>query len=137
MEEVESLIPSVIQRITDAITEVIKLGVTRVVVPGNFPNGCILIHLTTFKSNDPASYDVFKCLKGLNNFAMNYNTELQRAISLLRENHPGIDIAYADYYTAYLWVFSYAPSLGFDVASVQKACCGIRGEYNFDMTKMC
>ncbi|KAJ4951980.1 hypothetical protein NE237_028812 [Protea cynaroides] len=46
--------------------EVIKLGATRVVVPGNFPIECIPIYLTAFKSNDMASYDELECLKGLN-----------------------------------------------------------------------
>ncbi|XP_043714464.1 acetylajmalan esterase-like [Telopea speciosissima] len=138
MEEVESLISYVVQRIKDAVTEVIKLGAKRVVVPGNFPIGCIPIYLTAFKSNDPASYDELKCLKGLNDFAVNHNIQLQRAISLLREEHGStIDIAYADYYTAYQWVLSHAPFLGFDVNSIQKACCGTGGEYNFNVTKMC
>ncbi|XP_043694357.1 acetylajmalan esterase-like [Telopea speciosissima] len=138
MEEVESLIPSVVQKIKDAVTEVIKVGATRVVVPGNFPIRCIPIYLTAFAINDPASYDELKCLKGLNNFAMNHNIQLQGAISLLREEQgSNIDIAYADYYTAYQWVLSHAHFLGLDVNSIEKACCGTGGEYNFNLIKMC
>ncbi|XP_042483380.1 GDSL esterase/lipase At5g03980-like [Macadamia integrifolia] len=138
MEDLQnSLVPHVIQSIKTTAMEVIKLGATRVVIPGNFPIGCFPIYLTIFQINDTAAYDEFKCLKGLNNFAMFHNDQLQQALQQLRDEYPNVDIVYADYYNAFKWVFDKAPLLGLDMDSLQKACCGSGGQYNFDPRNVC
>ncbi|KAK3019832.1 hypothetical protein RJ639_005134 [Escallonia herrerae] len=62
------------------LLRVIQDGVVHVVVPGNFPIGCLPIYLTTFQSNISAAYDDHHCVKDLNNFAMYHNELLQHAI---------------------------------------------------------
>ncbi|KAF6155491.1 hypothetical protein GIB67_014810 [Kingdonia uniflora] len=122
--------------IGDAVEDVIHEGAIRVVVPGNFPVGCIPIYLTSFPSSDPNAYDDMKCLKDLNKFALFHNNNLQRALENLRQKYHVV-ILYADYYTTFQSVLCRAPYLGFDQGSLNKACCGIGGQYNYDGSRMC
>ncbi|XP_057962348.1 acetylajmalan esterase-like [Malania oleifera] len=136
-EQLKSLVPNVVATIKHAVERVIEYGAARVVVPGNFPIGCMPIYLTGFHTNDSAAYDQFGCLKELNNFAMYHNDHLQKAINELVGKNPNAIIAYADYYNAFLSLLQNAPSLGFDELSTQKACCGKGGDYDFDLANMC
>ncbi|GMY17241.1 GDSL esterase/lipase At5g03980-like [Fagus crenata] len=137
VEEVRDMVPKVVQAIKDAVTRVISFGAARVVVPGNFPIGCLPIYLTTFHTNNSAAYDEFHCLKGLNNFSIYHNDQLKEAIKDLRKINPNVIIVYSDYYNAFQWVYHHAPFLGFDTASLQKSCCGIGGDYDFSMIQKC
>ncbi|XVE55531.1 hypothetical protein DITRI_Ditri03aG0166200 [Diplodiscus trichospermus] len=136
-DEVRNLTPMIIQVIKDAVKRVVAHGATRVVVPGNFPIGCLPIYLTGFKSNDSTAYDEFNCLKNLNNLSIHHNNLLKQAIEGLREELPKVIIVYADYYNACLKLLDKIKLLGFDTKSTQKACCGMGGDYNFSLTKMC
>ncbi|OAY31760.1 acetylajmalan esterase [Manihot esculenta] len=137
IDEMKSMVPNVVKAIKDAIKRVISFGATRVIVPGNFPIGCIPIYLTGFHSNDSDAYDEFHCLKGLNNFSMYHNEQLQQAIQELQQEHPHVIIVYGDYYNAYKWVLQKASLLGFDSKSLQKACCGSGGDYDFSLVRFC
>ncbi|KAL2469166.1 GDSL esterase/lipase [Forsythia ovata] len=138
IQELKDMVPQIVDTIANAVRRVIRFGATRVVVPGNFPIGCLPIYLTGFQTNDSTSYDqYFHCLKDLNNFSMYHNDHLQQAIEELKIEHPNTTIIYGDYYNAFMWVLSRAQLLGFDSKSLQKACCGSGGAYNFNMTKMC
>ncbi|KAF8387870.1 hypothetical protein HHK36_026532 [Tetracentron sinense] len=137
IDEVQKIVTDVVHTIKNAIREVINLGALRIVVPGNFPIGCFPIYLTAFKSNDSAAYDESKCLKDLNNFAMYHNNQLQQAIEELNRENPDVVVVYADYYNAFQVLLHHASYLGFDAGSVQKACCGTGGDYDFDLTRMC
>ncbi|KAJ9681864.1 hypothetical protein PVL29_017975 [Vitis rotundifolia] len=119
------------------IQRVIQYGARRVVVPGNFPIGCLPMYLTIFKTNNTAAYDEFNCLKGFNDFAEYYNERLQQAIEELRNENPDTVIVYADYYNAFQWLFRNALFQGLDPASLLKACCGVGGEYNYDGARTC
>ncbi|KAA8536780.1 hypothetical protein F0562_029258 [Nyssa sinensis] len=136
-EEVKSMVHDVVGAIKNAVRKVIHYGAIRVIVPGNFPIGCLPIYLTGFKTNDSAAYDEYHCLKDLNELSMYHNDHVQKAIKDLKKEYPNTVIVYGDYYNAFQWLFHNAPHLGFDVASLQKACCGIGGEYNFNLTRMC
>ncbi|KAL5200220.1 hypothetical protein ABZP36_021423 [Zizania latifolia] len=138
VNEVEKIIPSVVQTIVDAAKEVLDMGANRVIIPGNFPIGCILSYLTTKSSSEPTDYDSMGCLKELNLFAAKHNARLQRAIAdELRPSYPAASVAYADYFNSFLSLLSAAESLGFDASSARKACCGAGGEYNYDRRRMC
>ncbi|KAK7827580.1 gdsl esterase/lipase [Quercus suber] len=134
---VRDLVPKVVKKIKDAVTRVIGFGAARVVVPGNFPIGCVPIYLTLFHSNKSADYDEFHCLKGLNSLSIYHNDLLKKVIGELKKENPNVVIVYGDYYNAFLSVYQNAPHLGFDAASVQKACCGVGGAYDFSLDKMC
>ncbi|XVF36674.1 hypothetical protein REPUB_Repub19eG0077700 [Reevesia pubescens] len=136
-DEVRSMTPMVIQAIKDAVTRVVGYGATRIVVPGNFPIGCLPIYLTGFQTNDSTAYDSFHCLKNLNDLSIHHNNLLKQAIEELRKDFPKVIIVYGDYYNAFQQLLRKVKLLGFDTKSTQKACCGIGGDYNFSLTKMC
>ncbi|KAG5541589.1 hypothetical protein RHGRI_021429 [Rhododendron griersonianum] len=113
-------------------------GAVRVVVPGIFPNGCFPLYLTLYQTNDSSAYDKHGCLKEFNSLAVYHNTKLlQEAILELKTEYPDVIIVYGDYYRAFLWLFDHAVRLGFDGETTRKACCGIGGDYNFNLTRMC
>ena len=99
---------------------VISFGAARVVVPGNFPIGCLPIYLTTFHTNNSAAYDEFHCLKGLNNLSIYHNDQLKEAIEDLRKKNPNVIIVYSDYYNAFQWVYHHAPFLGESLSTSNK-----------------
>ncbi|KAM3704771.1 hypothetical protein ACJW30_03G032300 [Castanea mollissima] len=136
-EEVRSLVPKVVKAIKDAVTRVIGYGAVRVVVPGNFPIGCLPIYLTILHTNNSAHYDEFHCLKGLNTLSTYHNNQLKQAIGDLIKENPNAVIVYGDYYNAFQYVYHNAAHLGFDAASVQKSCCGVGGAYDFTLENMC
>ncbi|NP_001151231.2 alpha-L-fucosidase 2 precursor [Zea mays] len=137
--EVEKLIPGVVKTIVGAAKEVLDMGATRVIVPGNFPIGCVPGYLAmNAASSEPADYDSAGCLRELNDFAAKHNSRLRRAVADLQASYPGAAVAYADYFDSFLTLLHNASSFGFDAASTRKACCGAgAGEYNFDWRRMC
>ncbi|KAE8797099.1 GDSL esterase/lipase [Hordeum vulgare] len=137
VSEVETMIPAVVQTIINATKEVLDMGARRVIVPGNFPIGCLPSYLTAMAAPEPSAYDSTSCLKDLNIFAAKHNTQLQRAIAGLQASYPDAAIAYADYFNSFLSLLKSAPALGFDVGSTHEACCGAGGRYNYDERLMC
>ncbi|XP_062232727.1 acetylajmalan esterase-like [Phragmites australis] len=139
INEVEKLIPGVVRTIIDATKEVLEMGANRVIVPGNFPIGCVPGYLTMKAgSSEPSDYDSSGCLRELNLFAAKHNSRLQRAVADLKAAYPNASVAYADYFNSFLALLQNASSLGFDAASTRKACCGAGGgDYNFDRRRMC
>ncbi|KAL8140131.1 hypothetical protein V2J09_006152 [Rumex salicifolius] len=138
VEDLYSLVPHVIAVIKDAVQEVIDLGATQLVVPGNFPIGCLPAYLQLYASNDTAAYDELKCLKHFNSFASFHNQLLQQTLAQLRLQNPSVSIYYGDYYHAFRWLLRNAASLGFEEDGVFKACCG-KGDndYNCDSNEQC
>lgn len=138
LKEAFQLVPEVIQTIKNAVKEVIELGAVNVVVPGNFPIGCVPLYLVRFRIKDPWMYDELNCLKGFNEFTMFYNRLLKRAIKELQQEYPGVAIVYGDYYSALKWVIRHASSLGFERGGGEKACCATgNNPYNFDLNRGC
>ncbi|XP_022998965.1 acetylajmalan esterase-like [Cucurbita maxima] len=137
IQDVKDMVPQVVQTIKNAVEKAISYGATRVVVPGNFPIGCLPIYLTGFQTNDTTAYDELHCLKDLNGLATYHNDQIKEAIEVLKRENPHTMIVYGDYYNALLWILRRAFILGFDETSLQKSCCGIGGDYNFSLMKMC
>jgi phospholipase/lecithinase/hemolysin len=80
----------------------IKLGAKTIVVPGNFPIGCVPGFLTLFESKNSSDYDQYGCLKWANEFAEYHNTALKTKLRQLSRRNPGVTLIYADYYGATL-----------------------------------
>ncbi|XP_022952109.1 acetylajmalan esterase-like [Cucurbita moschata] len=137
IEEVRNMVPEVVQIIKEAVERVINYGAFQVIVPGNFPIGCLPIFLAGFQTDDATAYDELHCLKDLNNLAIYHNTHLNDAIKSFRKENPNVNIVYGDYYNALLWVLREASSLGFDETSLHKPCCGMDGDYEFNLMQMC
>ncbi|KAH6816610.1 hypothetical protein C2S51_021430 [Perilla frutescens var. frutescens] len=126
LDEIQSYVPFINQAISNATREVIRAGASRVVVPGNFPIGCIPFALSAFATNDSSAYDEFGCLKSLNNLALYQNNNLQAALNDLRREFPGVAIIYADYYNAFRSIIRLATVFGFNRTTLLKPCCQSR-----------
>ncbi|XP_009765905.1 GDSL esterase/lipase At5g03980-like isoform X2 [Nicotiana sylvestris] len=137
LKELRSMVPKVVQTIIQGVRTVISFGATRIIVPGNFPIGCLPIFLTQFRTSDSTAYDEYHCLQDLNDLAIFFNDHLKQAIQELKEEHSNIALVYGDYYNAYMWLLQNAMFLGFDKNSLLKACCGIGGDYNYDVHNQC
>lgn len=112
------------------------MGANRVIIPGNFPIGCVPGYLAMKAVS--SDYDSMGCLREMNLFAAKHNAKLQQSVANLRRSYPNAAVAYADYYNSFLELMSNATTLGFDAASTRKACCGAGGgDYNFDWARMC
>jgi len=138
MVEVYRMVPDVVQAIKEAVEEVINMGATRVVVPGNFPIGCMPIYLAVFETPDIRMYDELSCLKELNEFARFHNDHVQAAVRDLQRKHPNVAVVYGDYFEGLRWIIKNAAYLGFNEDGLQKTCCGTGdNKYNFNLTRMC
>ncbi|CAI0375246.1 unnamed protein product [Linum tenue] len=115
---IQELVPLVVNSIGSALQEIIKLGATTILVPGNFPIGCIPYILTNFRSSNPQDYDSSTgCLVRLNQLA-----ELQIELNRSRKLHPHANIIYVDYYNAMMRIYASPKRFGF-TGGVLKACC--------------
>ena len=92
--------PDVVGHIGAAVQEVINLGAKAVLVPGNFPIGCVPQYLSMFQSNSHSDYDEHGCLVWFNDFSKKHNQLLQQEVARLRSQNPGVKIIYADYFGA-------------------------------------
>ncbi|KAL8154217.1 hypothetical protein V2J09_011977 [Rumex salicifolius] len=129
IESLKPLVPDVVQSISDAVKEVIDHGAVQLVVPGNFPIGCLPMYLNSFASDNSSNYDDLGCLKPLNEFAMLHNNQLQQSIKELQKQNPSVAIYYGDYYSAFTWVLQNAASLGFEKDALFKPCCGNMNQF--------
>ncbi|KAF7847934.1 hypothetical protein BT93_L2438 [Corymbia citriodora subsp. variegata] len=137
LEEIQGIMPLVIEEIVLAIRELIDLGAVTILVPGNFPIGCLPVYLTEFQNSDKEEYDPSTgCLNWLNEFSQYHNEQLQRKLDHLRELHPQANIIYIDYYNAALRFYQSPDKFGFD-GRILKACCGGGGTYNYNSSALC
>ncbi|XP_078153554.1 GDSL esterase/lipase At2g27360-like [Carex rostrata] len=137
LEKITTWVPHVVSAIGSAVNDLINLGATTLVVPGNFPIGCAPVYLMQYETNKPEDYDPKTgCINRLNNFSIHHNTLLQEEIKKQRQLHPKAKIIYADYYGALLNVYQHAKDLGFKTPL--QACCGYEGsKYHFSYAHGC
>ncbi|CAL1385561.1 unnamed protein product [Linum trigynum] len=136
-EKIQQLVPVVVNSIGLAIEDVIELGAVHIMVPGNFPVGCIPVMLANYPSSNPRDYDPSTgCLTWLNQFAELHNDLLQTELGRLRKLYPRVHIIYADYYNAMMRIYRSPQQFGF-TGGVLRACCGGGGPYNVNTTVNC
>ncbi|CAM0946805.1 unnamed protein product [Alopecurus aequalis] len=124
----DQFLPDVVARIGSAAQEVIDLGARAVVVPGNFPIGCVPGYLNSHQSNNQADYDDHGCLKWYNDFSQRHNQALRQEVARLQSQNPGAKVIYADYYGSALQ-FVQSPQR-YGIADPLVACCGGEGKYH-------
>ncbi|KAM3240303.1 hypothetical protein ACQJBY_053783 [Aegilops geniculata] len=127
-ETAEKYLPDVVACIVAAVQEVINLGARTIVVPGNFPIGCLPAYLSPHESNVTADYDELHCLKWYNEFSQKHNQALRQEIVRLRSQNPGVKVVYADYYSAAMQFVQKPQAYGIDDPLL--ACCGGNGPYH-------
>uniref|UniRef100_A0A8R7R3X8 GDSL esterase/lipase n=2 Tax=Triticum urartu TaxID=4572 RepID=A0A8R7R3X8_TRIUA len=123
----QEYIPDVVARIGAGVQEVINLGAKTVLVPGNFPIGCVPVYLSGNKSYTSTDYDQYGCLKWFNAFSQMHNQLLKQEITKLKSQNPGVRIIYGDYYGAFMEFVKNPSRNGIDKPLV--ACCGGDGPY--------
>ena len=97
-------------------------GAKTLLVPNNFPIGCIPMYLTLFQSQKKEDYDPETgCLKHFNEFAKYHNAMLSKELSKLRLLYPDVNIIYADYYGASMNIFRNPHKLG-EISQSKSAC---------------
>ncbi|CAN1143522.1 GDSL esterase/lipase At1g28570 [Linum perenne] len=123
LEQVQQLVPFVVRTITSALKEIIGLGAVNILVPGNFPIGCLPFYINRFTSSNLEDYDpVTGCLTWLNKLATYHNELLQAELKNVRQLHPSINIVYVDYYNAAYRIYRTPNQFGFSKETL-KACC--------------
>ncbi|KAA8515154.1 hypothetical protein F0562_018333 [Nyssa sinensis] len=137
IEEIQSFVTPVVNIIASVINELIELGATSLMVPGNLPIGCSAAYLTYFKSANKEDYDpTTGCLIWLNKFAEYHNDQLQKKLNRIRKLHPHATIIYANYYNAAMRFYRSASKFGFTRGALT-ACCGAGGLYNYNSSVVC
>ncbi|XP_006651409.1 sinapine esterase-like [Oryza brachyantha] len=128
--EIKPLVPKVIAKIENAIKVLIDLGAKTIVVPGNFPIGCVPRYLTMFQNKtNPKYYDAFGCINWLNDFSKEHNRALKHMLEQIPRD-PTVTVVYGDYYDTTLEI-THRPTIhGFKKETVLVACCGDGGPYN-------
>ncbi|CAD6256946.1 unnamed protein product [Miscanthus lutarioriparius] len=113
IQAMKAYVPQVINAIMDVAKEVIELGATQIIIPGNFPIGCSPSYLSLFSVSGAGDLDDRGCLKSYNAFAQHHNELLQAAIDGLRKANTDVaTIVYADYYGAFMHLLDHASLLG-------------------------
>ncbi|KAI3743690.1 hypothetical protein L1987_56753 [Smallanthus sonchifolius] len=136
-DELVTYVPLVVEVIISAVSELIELGAKTLVVPGNLPIGCSPVYLTLYYGSDNMEYDNSTgCITQLNNFSEYHNELLKIELSKVRENHPEVDLIYADYYNAAMQLFRSPNEYGF-INGALKACCGGGGPFNYNTSIPC
>ncbi|KAH0450176.1 hypothetical protein IEQ34_020868 [Dendrobium chrysotoxum] len=137
-QEVKSLVPHVINTISTAINDLIGMGAKTLLVPGNFPIGCMAAFLTYFENSKVEDYNTSTgCINWLNEFSEYHNNVLKQELNRLRYIHPHATIIYADYFNSVMNILSPANSTRLDRVPLA-ACCGSGGgRYNYSESVNC
>ncbi|URE08648.1 lipid catabolic process [Musa troglodytarum] len=137
VDEIKTFVPGVVSAIGSAIEELIKLGARTMIVPGNFPIGCVAVYLTMFQSDRREDYESGTgCIEWLNQFSMYHNRLLLDELSQLRRRYPQATIIYANYYEAAMAIVRSPREYGFGKFPLA-ACCGGGGPYNYNDSTKC
>ncbi|KAK4489079.1 hypothetical protein RD792_004873, partial [Penstemon davidsonii] len=152
MEEVQTYIPYITEAQINAAREAIRLGATRVILPGNAPIGCYPFILTELASNNTADYDDIGCLRTINDLITLKNNDLQQAINDLSQEFPDIFIMYADFFNSetsliretalsgkfFIFILHIVFHISRSSANFTlQACCGTGGRYNYNSRRFC
>ncbi|KAG8362921.1 hypothetical protein BUALT_BualtUnG0023800 [Buddleja alternifolia] len=136
IEEVQTYVPLITRAQIRVARELIRMGATRLIIPGNAPLGCFPYILTALHSNNSRDYDELGCLKSVNDLIVSKNDYLQQAIRDLNLEFPNIIINYGAIYDGTLEVIRDA-SYGPNGELALMACCGTGGKYNYDSKRFC
>ncbi|KAL6842709.1 hypothetical protein ACP4OV_027553 [Aristida adscensionis] len=129
-DQAYQFIPDIVKCIGSYVEELIGLGAKTIMIPNNFPIGCVPSYLSGFQSGDPRDYDEHRCLRWFNDFSMLHNEALRCEVDRLRARNPGTKLVYADYYGAAM-EFVRDPRR-FGIGDPLVACCGGGGRYHTD-----
>jgi lysophospholipase L1-like esterase len=127
-EQADQFIPDIVAHIGSFVQELIGLGANSILIPSNFPIGCVPLYLSAFPSSEPADYDGHRCLRWFNDFSTRHNEALRDEVGRLKARNPAVNLIYADYYGA---AMEFVRNPGrFGIGDPLVACCGGDGPYH-------
>ncbi|WCJ36202.1 GDSL esterase/lipase At3g48460 [Euphorbia peplus] len=122
-----------IPTVTAFLQELLKKGMTSIVVQGLPPTGCLPLAMTLAPEDDR---DDMGCVKSISDQTKVHNTVYKAELDDLRKEFPNATIAYLDYWNAYSTVMKNPGGYGFKEPF--KACCGSGDPpYNFAVFNVC
>ncbi|KAL6842664.1 hypothetical protein ACP4OV_027508 [Aristida adscensionis] len=124
----DQFLPDVVKCIASFAQELIGLGAKTIMVPNNFPIGCVPGYLSGYQSTNTTDYDEHGCLRWFNDFSARHNEALRGEVERLKGTNPGTKLIYADYYGAAM-EFVRDPRR-FGIGDPLVACCGGDGPYH-------
>ncbi|KAK3149355.1 hypothetical protein QOZ80_3AG0216230 [Eleusine coracana subsp. coracana] len=130
-EKAKEFMPMVVSAISTFLEWVIYLSAKVVMIPNNFPIGCLPSFLSRFHSHEPKDYDEHGCLRWFNDFTLAHNLGLFEEVNWLQLQYPDVKLIYADYYNATMELLKNPDRFGFGDPLV--ACCGGDGPYHTSM----
>jgi lysophospholipase L1-like esterase len=104
------------------LQELIRMGAKTILVPNNFPIGCVPDYLSRYRSGNRADYDEHGCLRWFNDFSQRHNRELRGVVARLSARNPGVKLIYADYFGAAMEFVR--DQRRFGIGDPLTACCG-------------
>ncbi|TVU35750.1 hypothetical protein EJB05_17680, partial [Eragrostis curvula] len=126
-EQAYQFIPDVVACIGSAAQELIDLGAKTIMIPNNFPIGCVPAYLSGH-GGDNEPRDEFQCLRWFNDFSSRHDAALRGVVEGLRARNPGVKLIYADYFGAAM-EFVKTPAK-FGIGDPLVACCGGDNKYH-------
>ncbi|KAH6557071.1 hypothetical protein KP509_1Z136900 [Ceratopteris richardii] len=115
--EVQALLPAVVEKIHNALETILESGMKKVVVQGQFPMGCIAIYLRLFNNTQ---LDSNGCVSSVMEISNQHNRLLRDVIGHVQKIHPDLDIIFFDTTEAYLHILR-NPSL-YNFNNVRDPC---------------
>ncbi|KAL3645359.1 hypothetical protein CASFOL_010539 [Castilleja foliolosa] len=129
-DQVTNMIPSMINEIRKAISDIYDLGGRKIVVFSVEPVGCSPAQLAA-KRKQKEILDKNNCIKSLNDAAIKFNAGLKDLCKGLQSQMKDATIVFVDVYSIKNDLIANYKSYGFDKPLT--ACCGYGGgAYNFD-----
>ncbi|GJM93714.1 hypothetical protein PR202_ga10297 [Eleusine coracana subsp. coracana] len=126
-EQAFQFIPDVVGCIRNNAQELIGLGAKTILIPNNFPIGCVPAYLSGFGGpGEPR--DKHQCLRWFNDFTARHNQALRGEVNRLKAKNPGVKLIYADYFGAAM-EFVKTPAK-FGISDPLVACCGSNNKYH-------
>eukprot|EP00253_Pinus_taeda_P001946 PITA_01946 len=137
MQEVETFVPLVVDKIVNTLKTLITVGGARkILVQNNLPIGCSTAYLTEYATGRGEAVDKMGCMPRFNNFARKANDHLKARVAKLQAQHRDVKFVFADTFKAALRVLHSPQSFGLQ-KNVLQACCGIGEPYNYDRRTPC
>ncbi|XP_027153358.1 GDSL esterase/lipase At3g27950 isoform X2 [Coffea eugenioides] len=119
--ETRESIPSMLDKLGEAIHQLYKAGARNFWVHNTGPIGC-LPYSVIYYLPKPRNLDGKGCVEPQNKVAQEFNEQLRRKVLQLRAQLPAAALTYVDMYSAKYSLISNAKKLGFEDPS--QFCCG-------------
>ncbi|WRX20840.1 GDSL lipase/esterase - like 10 [Theobroma cacao] len=127
-DQLRAAMPDIINQLGSAVQHLYQQGGRTFWIHNTGPIGCLPVNSFYLHNPEPGYLDQYGCVKGQNDMAMEFNSQLKDRIIKLRTELPEASITHVDVYTAKYSMISNAKNLG--LADPLKVCCGYHVNYD-------